>query len=326
MLLRRVGGSIGRASLRRRRCGALPQQQPLCAARHISGEPIGSIFDPVTGPFAVLLTGVHDVTGLPWWATIAATALGIRAALLPVLFMQLHATAPLARTMPHISYLSELLWKDLGRLHWSDVAGRMGKIRSARKGVDSALKLNKASILKAFASPLTHIPVFVTFVITSRRMINEPGNGMDTGGMLWFVDLTAQDPYFALPVLAVTSTYLNLEYGFSRSPGDPPSPSSAATALSAPGSGAKGPSGAGGASGAGPVQVPGSKSGEKYTLYFKDFLQTSLIVLTPWIVELPQGAFIYWITSSTFSAVQTAALRNPEVRERLGLPSLGPQR
>ena len=50
----------------------------------------------------------------------------------------------------------------------------------------------------------------MSFVLGARRMILDP-NAHDAfahGGTLWFNDLTAPDPYMALPVVAVALTYV----------------------------------------------------------------------------------------------------------------------
>lgn len=48
-------------------------------------------------------------------------------------------------------------------------------------------------------------PVFISFFIALRKMAYLPVPSMQTGGALWFADLTASDPFYILP-LAVTGT------------------------------------------------------------------------------------------------------------------------
>lgn len=48
-------------------------------------------------------------------------------------------------------------------------------------------------------------PVFISFFIALRKMAYLPVPSLQTGGMLWFPDLTAADPFYILP-LAVTGT------------------------------------------------------------------------------------------------------------------------
>lgn len=48
-------------------------------------------------------------------------------------------------------------------------------------------------------------PVFISFFIALRKMAYLPVPSFQTGGLLWFPDLTAADPFYLLP-LAVTGT------------------------------------------------------------------------------------------------------------------------
>lgn len=48
-------------------------------------------------------------------------------------------------------------------------------------------------------------PVFISFFIALRKMAYLPVPSLQTGGLLWFTDLTAADPFYILP-LAVTGT------------------------------------------------------------------------------------------------------------------------
>lgn len=53
----------------------------------------------------------------------------------------------------------------------------------------------------------------------------------------------------------------------------------------------------------------------------KDLLQSVLLVSTPYVMMLPTGVFCYWIPSSLFMIAQVHALRSPDVRKLLGIPS-----
>ena len=54
--------------------------------------------------------------------------------------------------------------------------------------------------------------------------------------------------------------------------------------------------------------------------WLKDTGQVLLIAGMPLTTALPQGIFLYWITSAAFSAAQTQAVRSDGVRAALGLP------
>ena len=52
----------------------------------------------------------------------------------------------------------------------------------------------------------------------------------------------------------------------------------------------------------------------------KDFLQSLLLVSTPYVMLLPTSVFCYWIPSSLFMIAQVHALRQPEFRKICGIP------
>lgn len=45
-------------------------------------------------------------------------------------------------------------------------------------------------------------------------MAELPVISMQTGGLLWFTDLTVQDPFYALPLMTVATLFITIEVGF----------------------------------------------------------------------------------------------------------------
>lgn len=43
-------------------------------------------------------------------------------------------------------------------------------------------------------------------------MASLPVESMETGGILWFTDLTLRDPYYALPLLTSATVFLQLKF------------------------------------------------------------------------------------------------------------------
>ncbi|KAK9821590.1 hypothetical protein WJX81_002469 [Elliptochloris bilobata] len=107
-----------------------------------------------------LVDALHGATGLPWWATLSLAAVGVRAALLPLMVLTMRAAS---RLVP--------LWQ-LARLL------RAGP-RCRRGGGPAGGRLAAASQAGTFA----------TFVYAVRRMALSDWPGFATGGALWFPDL-----------------------------------------------------------------------------------------------------------------------------------------
>ncbi|CAB1345348.1 unnamed protein product, partial [Coregonus sp. 'balchen'] len=77
---------------------------------------------------------------------------------------------------------------------------------------------NKFDFAKAY-SDLTMFqkkhdtPVFISFFIALRKMSYLPVPSMQTGGCLWFFDLTAADPFYILPIAVTGTMFAILELG-----------------------------------------------------------------------------------------------------------------
>ncbi len=170
---------------------------------------------PVQGMQGVLET-LQEATGLPWWASIVTSTLAFRVALLPVVRYQAHALARLARSGPLLVALNQALSKRVDAIRPGDVAATTAACRRYAAGVSATLKLHEVSLLAALASPLVQLPVFITFALANRRMIDTQVPGLDSGGLAWFEDLTEPDPLLVLPAVCLASTYMNLELGFAR--------------------------------------------------------------------------------------------------------------
>ena len=55
--------------------------------------------------------------------------------------------------------------------------------------------------------------IFASMFFALKGMATAPVESMKSQGILWFVDLTAQDPLFLLPVITSLSVFLHLKTG-----------------------------------------------------------------------------------------------------------------
>jgi len=149
---------------------------------------------------------------------------------------------------------------------------------------------------KALAHPIwalspifVQLPAFITMMMTVRYMCHSSDYSLNTGGALWFSDLTL--PAFELDNLtapmgpagavlpgALCVLYLyNLQQSFSRTKDMP--------FLS-------------------------------FVQLFLEWLSIPILVVG---LQLPHGVFCYWLTSNAFNAVQLKLLALPHVRASLGM-------
>lgn len=56
-------------------------------------------------------------------------------------------------------------------------------------------------------------PVFISFFWALRGMVQLPLESMKDGGLWWFTDLTAPDPFYLLPIFTSATLFVTLELG-----------------------------------------------------------------------------------------------------------------
>ncbi|EHL02100.1 putative Mitochondrial inner membrane protein OXA1L [Glarea lozoyensis 74030] len=86
------------------------------------------------------------------------------------------------------------------------------KMQAAAKARDQQGVMVHRSELQMIHKRAGFFPAMGTFFLL-REMCKIPVPGLETGGILWFKDLTLQDPYFILPMAAATMLHLVLRKG-----------------------------------------------------------------------------------------------------------------
>ncbi|KAG7669396.1 hypothetical protein KSW81_007551 [Nannochloris sp. 'desiccata'] len=129
---------------------------------------------------------VHETTGLPWWASIMLTTIGIRTATFPIMLMQIKNTYALSQAKPEVEALVEHLKAEQAR-------GNANAVSEYQTRVAAVWSKYNANPLKSIATLL--VPSLME------------------GGALWFTDLTIPDATYALPLLASATFLLTVEAG-----------------------------------------------------------------------------------------------------------------
>ncbi|XP_064331508.1 mitochondrial inner membrane protein OXA1L [Phalacrocorax carbo] len=162
-------------------------------------------FTPV-GLVQNFLEFLHLDVGLPWWGAIAVGTVGARLALLPLLVRGQREAARLAAHMPQLQLLSRRLAEARQGSDRFQVARAYSELAAYQKRHD-------VNPLRGFLVPLVQTPLFVSFFLALQKMAAAPVPGLHRGGLAWFPDLAAPDPYYVLPLLVTASTWLVLEVG-----------------------------------------------------------------------------------------------------------------
>lgn len=153
-----------------------------------------------------LLEFMHVDLGLPWWGAIAAGTVLARMLVFPVIVKGQREAAKLNNVMPEMTKLTS-------RMNDAKQSGNKFDFAKAYSDLNLFQKKHDVNPLRGFLVPLIQAPIFISFFIALRKMAYLPVPSLQTGGVLWFLDLTAADPFYILP-LAVTGTmFFILELG-----------------------------------------------------------------------------------------------------------------
>lgn len=161
------------------------------------------------GPTAMIEWGlehIHVYAGLPWWASIMATALTFRLCLLP-LFKKSSDMGARQQAMQHITKpLSEKMMLAFRTNDTENAA----KLRQELKSINQRAGIKLSSMFTP--ALLQGVFGFCAFKLL-RAMANLPVPGLEEGGLWWFSDLTQTDPYYALPAIMAVSMHFVFRFG-----------------------------------------------------------------------------------------------------------------
>ncbi|XP_053115047.1 mitochondrial inner membrane protein OXA1L [Hemicordylus capensis] len=176
------------------------------AVQELSFEELGlGAYTPV-GLIQNILESLHVDLGLPWWGAIVAGTVVARCLIFPLIVKGQREAVKLNNHLPQINQLTSRL----------NEAKRMGnKFEFAKAYSDLALyqKTHDVNPLRGFLVPLVQAPIFISFFIALRKMAELPVPSLQTGGLWWFMDLTAADPYYVLPLTVTATMWAILELG-----------------------------------------------------------------------------------------------------------------
>ncbi|KAJ3340187.1 Mitochondrial inner membrane protein oxa1l [Gonapodya sp. JEL0774] len=167
---------------------------------------LGSFATPV-GLLENLLEAVHVLSGAPWWLTIAATTLAIRALLIPVVGRMQRNAAVMANLQPVLKPLQQQLTE----------AARAGDRVTQMQKTDQLKKLYAEHNVNPFAmlgTAVVQMPIWISFYLALTAMAALPVPGFTDQGLLWFTNLAVPDPLgYALPMVSALGFLAVFELG-----------------------------------------------------------------------------------------------------------------
>ncbi|KAH6850555.1 60Kd inner membrane protein-domain-containing protein [Chaetomium sp. MPI-CAGE-AT-0009] len=148
-----------------------------------------------TSLMQTVLESIYVYTGLPWWASIAMVAVGIRLALLKPTLDASENSIKYQELLKNPKYASAL--EDMKSMM---VTGNHMAGAEARARVGFMNKAAGYSLWKNFV-PMLQLPLGLGMFRLVKGMSALPVPSFETGGLLWFTDLTVADPLFIMPIV-----------------------------------------------------------------------------------------------------------------------------
>lgn len=153
-----------------------------------------------------LLEWTHITTGLPWYLTIGAVVLTVRLMLFPIMVRGISNNARMARIQP-------AMMDNIAKIKRAKEENNTYEAQRLQLETRKLMTDNDCHPLKGLVPPLFQMPLFIIFFLAIRGMANAGLPDFSTGGVAWFTDLSAPDPYYVLPVLSSAATLATLQVG-----------------------------------------------------------------------------------------------------------------
>lgn len=220
--------------------------------------------------FVDLINFIHDISGMNYAYSIVATTIAVRIVLVPMFVSAQRNSSRVAHMMPEMTVLKERMEK----IDKDDKKSNM----EIQKQVQRLFKKYDCNPMKSMIT-LLQMPVFISYFFGLRKMLEYFSTELSTGGVAWFIDLTATDPYCILPASSAL-TFL------------------AMTELNK-----------------GQMMASNPQQGKIMLAVMRGLS----LVMIPITLNFESLILCYFVTNNTFSLFQTAVMKHPGVKRSLGI-------
>lgn len=216
---------------------------------------------------------LHETVGLPWWGSIVVATLLLRTAITPLHITMKRNAAKMAIAAPHIQAFQ-------AKYQISPPRTEAEKLDMTRKWMELQAKYD-FKFSRSFLPVLVQLPLFITFFFAAQK-ITKLYPSMQTGGVLWFTDLTAPDTYYILPLITAGMMFATVELT--------------------------------------PEPPPMKSQGPMTPQMHKNMMRGISLITFPATMTFSTAVVVYWATNNTFTLAQNLVLMNPAVMKYLGIP------
>lgn len=152
------------------------------------------------------LNYMAEATGMPYAMCIAGTTLAIRVAVFPLFVTAQRNQSRMAHMKPELDAVKAQI-------------DRLGPKATPEEQMKYGMKMKQlfqkyeCNPIKSLAVPFIQAPVFMSMFFGLRKMPDYFPNELANGGMYWFPDLTAADPYHIMPIASAAMFIGMMEIG-----------------------------------------------------------------------------------------------------------------
>ncbi|KAK3713419.1 hypothetical protein RRG08_014908 [Elysia crispata] len=248
---------------------------------------------PVIHAAELTIQKLHEITGLPWWATITLTSVTLRMVfVLPLQVYALHNAEKLSKLQPEILEISKRLKQEVSmamhQFKWDEKRAKDEYIKNMKRLLVDLHKRHNCHPMKSTASFWLQLPLWISVSYSLRNMTSralspdlsyhEECKTLKDQGTLWFPDMTITDSTWVLPVLMGFVTLFNIEMTHLK------------------------------------IQEE-TKYRKRLTL----FLRFLALLFIPISSTMPSAMVFYWVNSGCMAAVQNILLDWSHLRRLVGL-------
>lgn len=242
------------------------------------------------------LVNLHDITGLPWWATIVLSTILLRSCItVPLTIYQNKIVARIeliAMEMPDIVKQLKVEASQAKHLYkWTDKHTKNVFNRSVKKQWTALIVRENCHPLKTMIVLWGQIPLWIVQSVALRNLIGMMPNPnsfeaqlaftqLTMGGFGWMPNLTEIDASYILPVALGVLNLAIIE-----------------------------------------IQVMSKiRPSTKLQTYATNFFRVLSVCMVPIAATVPSGLALYWTTSSLFGLTQNLVLMSPKIKDIAGIP------
>lgn len=223
-----------------------------------------------------LLSNIHEVSGpeVPFAMVIIGTTIAIRTLFLPLAIKSQKNSSRMAHMKPEMDQLKE-------RTQRLQSKGNVTQEMNLKLADDmkSLFKKYDCNPLQSLLLPVVQFPTFMSMFFALKKIPEVYPEEIATGGILWFHNLAASDPYLILPLISAGSFLAMIE-------------STKET-----------------------MMASNAEQGKIMIMVFRGMS----LIMVPITMNFPTSLFCYWVTNNAFSLGQTLLLKVPVVKKSFGI-------